>query len=360
MPKDQSLLTRWGQFLALRGFATAMLCRDVRANLRTAAAFADSWYRLERWAERPGVGPTRPAHAAARRVLRNRRQRTLQHLIWAFPEMTDDQRSALANEAYRHLIQLAVEVMHTPRLIHTGGWHQRLKLKNLGPAIRMLNASEPALLITGHVGNWEVLGYLLATLGYRIDAIARPLDNPLINDWLLEIRERQGLRIITKFQATDRMLEVLSSGGTLGFIADQNAGPKGLFVPFFGRLASTYKSIGLLAISQNVPLICGCARRMGMDYRYELEVEDIIRPDDWADQPDPLYYVTARYVRALETMIRRSPQQYLWMHRRWKSRPRFEQDGKAMPKSLQRKLESLPWIDEPTMRQLHEPAPRTV
>ena len=127
----------------------------------------------------------------------------------------------------------------------------------LGPAIDLLNTGKPAILVTGHLGNWEVLGTLLAVLGYRCDAIARPIDNPLISDWLMGVRERRGLRIITKWNATDRMVAVLHRGGALGYIADQNAGTRDLFVPFFGKLASTYKSIGLLAMTQEVPVVCG-------------------------------------------------------------------------------------------------------
>ena len=189
------------------------------------------------------------------------------------------------------------------------------------------------------------------------NAIARPLDNPLVNDWLLGIRERRGMRIITKWDATDVMQDVLNGGGTLGFIADQNAGDRGLFVPFFGRLASTYKSIGLLAMMQSVPIVCGYAHRVGAGFDYELGAQDIIYPDDWADQPDPLFYISARYNRAMEMMIRKRPYQYLWMHRRWKSRPRFERLGKPMPAAMRHKLEALPWMDQPTMDRLLQPLP---
>jgi len=142
----------------------------------------------------------------------------------------------------------------------------------------------------------------------------------------------------------------------LGFIADQNAGDKGMFVPFFGRLASSYKSIGLLAIRQEVPVVCGYAHRIGPGFYYELGVADVIQPGDWQDRHDPLYYVTARYARAIETMVRKKPEQYLWMHRRWKSRPRHERQGKQMPAALRRTLEDLPWMDQAQMDRLRHPA----
>src|SRR5690606_20021345 len=103
---------------------------------------------------------------------------------------------------------------------------------------------------------------------------------------------------------------------------------RGMFVPFFGRLASTYKSIGLLAMRERVPIMCGYAHRTGQNFGFELGLDDIIEPHEWEGRRDPLYYITARYMRSIENMIRRQPAQYLWMHRRWKSRPRFERQGK--------------------------------
>ncbi|HLO42623.1 MAG TPA: hypothetical protein VK176_16490, partial [Phycisphaerales bacterium] len=122
---------------------------------------------------------------------------------------------------------------------------------------------------------------------------------------------------------------------------------RGLFVPFFGRLASTYKSIGLLAMQFKCPVICGMARRLPEpNFRYQLDIQDVIRPEDWAGAEDPLFYLTARYRRAIESAVREAPGQYLWMHRIWKSRPRHERLGRAFPGSLEAKLRALPWMTE--------------
>jgi len=322
MPKHVGPVTLWSQYLAARLAAMALTKFDVEANLRTASAIGRQLYRIDK----------------------RHRERVLAHLAIAFPHWSDAQRERIAIESFEHFVQLLVEVLHSPRLLTPQSWANHLHLKNLSPAIEHLASGKPAILITGHLGNWEVLGYLLSVLGFEVQAIARPLDNRLVNDWLLGIRERRGTKIITKWDATDQMLGVLGRGGALGFIADQNAGDKGLFVPFFGRLASTYKSIALLAITQEVSLICGYARRFGDGFDYELGVTDIIHPHEWADQPDPVYYVSARYNRAMETMIREAPHQYLWMHRRWKSRPRHERMGKLVPDSLRQRVHELPWL----------------
>lgn len=334
MPKrPPGWIKRWGQYLAARSVAALAGAANPEASLQ----LADFWGRA--------------IYLSSNR----RRQRMLANLKCAFPNMTDAELKRVGIASYQHLCRLAVEVVQTPRILNTDSWSRLVRVRDIEEPIKWINAGKPAIHVTGHFGNWEVLGYIQALMGYPVDALARPLLNPLLNRWLLGIREVRGLRIITKFDAADEMLAVVRAGGTLGFVGDQNAGPKGLFVPFFNRLASTYKSIGLLAIRYDVPIVCGYARRRGTRFQYEMAAVDFIRPQDWADQPDPLYYVTARYTRAIEMMVRRWPDQYLWMHRRWKSRPAFERQGKPMPPSLQRKLEQLPWMTPGLLDELKRP-----
>ncbi len=351
MARDVPPAVQWAQYLAARLAAAGLLSFDVEDNLRTAATIGRGLYRLfpalSRW---PVLGSVRMFSSFSQR-----RDRARGHVRLAFPDLDDREIDRIALCSFEHLIQLIIEVCHTPRLIHEDSWSYRVRLGEIGPTLQLLNSDQPVIMVTGHLGNWEVLGYLLTVVGYRVHAIARPLDNQRINDWLLGVRERKGLRVVTKWNATDGMLEILKTDGLLAFIADQNAGDKGLFVPFFGRLASAYKSIGLLAITQNIPIICGYAKRLPHGYHFELGAADIIYPQDWSNQPDPLYYVTARYTRAIEQMVRACPEQYLWMHRRWKSRPRFERQGKPMPSLMRRKLESLPWMDQAMMNRLLEP-----
>lgn len=355
MARDASPLTFRLQYLLARIAAMGLSTLNADTSTRMGAAMGRFWFDTDTWASSDIASLTRPVRKTLNKLLRGRHLRAVNHLAMCFPDRPAEEHLRLAESAFEHLVQLAVEVLHTPYVIHEDSWMNRIRMNNLGPALEILNAGRPALLVTGHLGNWEVLGYAMAVLGYPTNAIARPIDNPLINRWLMGVRERRGMRIITKWNATDTMVNVLQGGGTLGFIADQNAGDKGMFVPFFGKLASTYKSIGLLAINQNVPIICGYAHRIGPGFRFEIGTADIIQPEDWANADDPLYYVTARYMRAIETMIRACPEQYLWMHRRWKSRPRWERQGKPMPATLRHNIESLPWMDAPTLARLETP-----
>jgi len=220
---------------------------------------------------------------------------------------------------------LFVEVLFTTRLVRVVTYTRYVEMSDFSPVLKLLlRKNQGLIMLTGHYGNWEILGYVLATLGFETTSIARPLDNPYVNDWLLGVRERQGQRIIAKKGATEEVTEVLSRHGVVGFIADQNAGPKGIFVDFFGRKASTYKSIGLLAMEYEVPVIIGYARRINHGFRFQLGMSDIIWPAEWKDQPDPLRYITQRYSSAIEKFVREDPGQYLWVHRRWKTRPKGE------------------------------------
>ena len=331
MARKRSALRNWSEYLALRGISTLQHSFSVSENLRTAAAIGTAFYKL---------GPKRAARAE-------------RNIALSFPEWDEARVKEVAEASMQHMFQLfMVDSLVTPRLVGRDSWSNHVELGNIGPTLERLIRGEPIIFVTGHCGNWELLGYVLATLGYPMTALARPLDNPLINDWLLGIRQASGLQVITKWGAMQQLPKILARNGQVGFIADQNAGDQGLFVPVFGRLASSYKSVGLMAMRYHVPVIVGQAARIENDLKYRILVSDIIPPEDWADEPDPLFYITARYNRAIETLIRAAPEQYLWVHRRWKSRPRHEREGRPFPNRLPRKLEALPWMTEEEMKRI--------
>ena len=243
--------------------------------------------------------------------------------------------------------------------------------------MRPLLGDRAPMLITGHVGNWELVGYTMALLGLPINAVYRPLDNKSLDGWLRETRARRGLSLVSKYGALRELPKGLDRGVAAGMVADQNGGDRGVFVPFFGRLCSTYKSIGLLAIAHNSPMVCGYARRLapgeamptrgqvhnpdfgGKDsLRYVMEIVDVFGPEDWSKYPDPLFYLSARFRRAIEMMVRRSPEQYLWMHRVWRARAAHERLDKPFPAALKEKLAWLPWMTSDDVEKIVERSER--
>jgi len=302
---------------------------------------------------------------ATSRINRKRFPRSATNLRIAFPWASEERIHELAVSGYEHLFQLGVEISYTPRLITEEGFRRQLSFSPIEPAVRALLSGRPIILLSGHSGNWELIGYSMSMLGFPMAATYRPLDLRPLDAWLFDTRQRRGLTLHSKFGSVRSIPIAMAEGMPAGFVADQSGGDRGVFVPFFGRLTSTYKSIGLLAKQSGATIICGNARRLSPQdsvpgggvagnagtggppsMRYTVQLVDVFGPDDWNGRPDPLYYLTARYRRAIERMILQAPDQYLWMHRVWRSRPLHERSGKPFPDALRSKLAGLPWMTD--------------
>ncbi len=250
----------------------------------------------------------------------------LDNLQHAFGDRYDEPtRDRIVRAVYRHFCRMLMEMLHIPRKLHLTNWRERITLVGHEAVLDRLLCGGPMMMLTGHYGNWEMAGYLFGVFGFPPQSVARTLDNPYLDRFLRQFRERTGQKLIPKKGGFDQMLDVLRKGQVLSMLADQDAGERGLFVEFFGRPASTHKAIALLAIEYQVPICIGYARRIGPGFRYEVGCQDLIEPDEWNAQPDPLRYITQRYSTALEQAIRLAPEQYLWLHRRWKHQPKKRQ-----------------------------------
>ena len=259
---------------------------------------------------------------------RKHRHRASEHLRLSFPDWNQERIEKVGRASMRSIAYLAVEMLFTTRLITPDTWAKHVRFKNVREMIRlMLERKSGVIFVTAHFGNWEVLGYTVATAGFANIAVARPLDNPYINQWVLGVRENRGLRIIDKKGAAGSLDDMLEASECISFIADQDAGRKGTFVDFFGRPASTFKAIALLAMRHEAPVLVGYAQRLDTYFNFEIGIQRIITPADWADQADPMTWITQEYTMAIEQIARSEPEQYLWAHRRWKHRP------KGMPKA---------------------------
>ncbi|MBI9017906.1 MAG: lysophospholipid acyltransferase family protein [Phycisphaerae bacterium] len=258
-------------------------------------------------------------------IYKRGRIRAIDNLRQSFPDKDDSWYEATAKRSLEQIAMLAFDSLRCTRLITRSTWKQHIVLEdNLAAALKIIMGGRGVIMVTGHYGNFEVLGYVLATLGLESYSVARPIDNPYINQYLLGVRENQGQIIVDKKGATEQILNILEQGSTLSFVADQNAGKKGIFVDFFGRKASTYKSIGLLAMQYDLPIVVGYCRRIGDEYKFSVGVEEVIYPDQWKQQDRPLDWITQQYTAAIESFIRKDPSQYWWIHRRWKTRPPAE------------------------------------
>ena len=303
MKKPRNKYLDYLQYVGLRLFAMFVHMFSWRANYRTARWVGDLMFRFDR----------------------RHRRRAIRHLQLSFPDWPEEKYQRVARASMRNLVYLGVEFFFTTRLITPATWRRHIRLHGLGGTIRiLLERKSGAIFVTGHFGNWEVVGYAMATLGFPSVSIARRLDNPYVDEYVFGVRARTGQTVLDKKGASRTVPEVLAEKGAVAFVADQDAGRKGAFVDFFGRKASTYKMIALMAMQHGAPIIVGYGKRLAEEFKFEMGIRRIIRPHEWADKDDPIKWITQEFTRALEDIVRSAPEQYLWVHRRWKHRPRGE------------------------------------
>ena len=299
----------WLLYGAVRAVFAVMQVFPIDWNLQTARILAKIW------------AVAMPRH----------RQRAIANLSAALGQVYPMSRiSRLADLCLESVTMFVVEAICLPRLMNAFTWSRYIELVNFDDAVRLMLSGKGVILVTGHYGSFEVMGHLLAALGFNMTAVMRPLDNVYLNRFMVASRRTHGLTLLDKKGAMSSAESLLADGALLAFIGDQDAGRKGIFVDFFGRPASTYKSIALLAMATGSPIVVGYARRRGNVARYEVGVPRIIYRHEWEQQTDPLRWITQEYTSAIESFVREAPEQYLWIHRRWKSRPKSERAETTM------------------------------
>lgn len=297
---DRKLILDYLVYLAVRVLVCILQCLTLESALGAARILA------------------RIIHALDRR----HRQVALENLKIAYPELLDDdQRRAMALRTYEHFAQVAVEIAFIPRKLHTSNWKKYLTIDVDPRAIDAFLDPRANIVVTGHLGNWEMAGYLLAVIGLEPTSIARDLDNPFLHQFLLRLRSGSGQRIVSKKGDFDRIEETMKEHGSLVSVGDQSAGAKGHFVEFFGRPASTHKAIAILAREYDAPIVVGYALRDRPGFHYRVVCPPPIEPGEF----DSAIALTQAFTTLLEEGVRQAPEQYLWLHRRWKHQPTHKQ-----------------------------------
>jgi Kdo2-lipid IVA lauroyltransferase/acyltransferase len=250
------------------------------------------------------------------------------NLALAFPEQNDAERHRLLRGCFENLGRLLGEFSQLPKATPE---NLRILIEYDQVGLAHLREAEKnrrgVIFLTGHVGSWELLSFGWSALEYPISFLVRPIDNPRIEEMIERIRTRFGNRAIDKKSAARQALRVLREGGTLGILSDLNSQPhEGVFVPFFGRLACTTASIATLALKTDAVVIPTCAvwdkKRKHYFFHGDAPVELVRTGDHHKD----VELNTARFAAAMERMVRLYPDQWLWIHKRWKTRPEGEPD----------------------------------
>lgn len=249
------------------------------------------------------------------------------NLRHAFAEMSPEERRAMSWRMWEHLFLMGIEIVHAPRKIHATNWRDYVTLYRADEIIRAFFDDRPSVVICGHYGNFELSGYVLGILGFPTFTVARKLDNPYLDRWLNDFRGLTGQYILPKTGSAHQVEEVLERGGILALLGDQHAGPRGCWVDFFGRPASSHKAIALFTLGSEAPTIFCYARRTGKPLHIEMGTHGVL---DLRNIPKEMHNVTAItqwYTRHLEHTIRQAPEQYWWVHHRWRDpRPKKNSD----------------------------------
>lgn len=252
-------------------------------------------------------------------VARVRRDLVHENLARAFPEQSEAWRDRVARESYRHLGREALAMASLgarsaaevrDRTLYTG-WDELKAAVDRGRGV---------VVVTAHFGNWELAAASVAVRGVAIDGVVQRQRNRLVDREISATRERLGLRIIDRRRASKLVMPALAAGHVVGFVADQDAGRHGVFVPFFGHPASTHRGAALFALRADAPLFVGVAERRP-DGRYDCRTYEV-EVDRSGPTEQAVQRMTAAFTAALEREIRKAPDQYFWLHRRWRTRPR--------------------------------------
>lgn len=252
-----------------------------------------------------------------RRVDARRRELARTNILRAFPQMTPAEGDALSRAVFAHFGGLATELLHAAgRPVHE--IVSRVEFPDAGIAREALRSGRGVLFLTAHLGNWEYSAIAMAAAGVTASVVARPLDNPLLDAWLTGFRTSNGNAIIEKHDAARGMLRALRAGGVLGVLADQHVGPPdGIPAPFFGRPASTTSALARIVDRTEALVLPAAAVRLAPS-RYRLVVESVLDVRTLPAAEREVAPLTARFNAILEGMVRRHPEQWLWLHNRWR------------------------------------------
>jgi KDO2-lipid IV(A) lauroyltransferase len=262
---------------------------------------------------------SRPFIWFAADALRIRRSVLHDNLQHAFPKLRDQAVARLAREHWEHLFLMIIEIAHAKRKIHLTNWRDHIRFRAKREMLQLLLSDRPTVLLSGHFGNFEVGGQVLGMFGIPTFTIARPLDNPHLDHFINSFRSANGQHILPKKGSSKLAEKFMNNGAALVVLGDQAAGRKGVWAEFFGRPASTHKAIALYSLSYEAPMLVTYTQRLDKPLTFELGCESIADPMLEGDICRDVRHLTMWYTRQLETAIRRAPDQYWWLHRRWKN-----------------------------------------
>lgn len=253
-------------------------------------------------------------------VAREHRENTIRHLTMAFGnEKSQQEIRRIARDVFLHFAIAGVDALRIKVYIKAG-IDRYVTTKNLHYLEQAHNDKKGFLLLTGHFGNWELMGAWVAQKNYQPHVVGAALSNPKLNKLMVEMRNAAGYINIERGNATRGIIKALKDGFPVALLIDQDTRTKGVFVDFFGIKAHTPIGPAALAKMLNIPLI-PMAMYLKKDLTYELEAFEPICYINTGDKEKDIITFTQKCSNVCEQMIRQHPEQWVWMHKRWKKQP---------------------------------------
>ena len=258
-------------------------------------------------------------------LMRPRLQKTAEfNLRLAFPEWTEVQRHGVMKRMARNLGWMAAEFARFPTYTREN-IEKVLVLDGHENFMAGQRRGKGVLYLTGHIGAWELSSYAHALYGFPLHYMARPLDNKPLDAMVNRYRGLSGNKPIYKNESARQMLRVLKDAGTVGILADQNTMPdEGVFVDFFGTAACTTTGIARVALHTDAAVVPGYAYWDENLQKYRLRFEPPVELVRTGDMERDVAENTQRFAKVIEEIIRKYPDQWVWIHARWKNRPKGE------------------------------------
>lgn len=253
-------------------------------------------------------------------LARGERRKALASLARAFPEKSQAERDALMRACFRHLGRMALELVCVKQLdADVDAWVDWTQ-ESRAAFDAALARRKGVVFVTGHVGNWELLARRAGLAGYPVFTIAREASDPRTTALIERFRASGGVKPIWRGRpsAAKEMLRTLKAGHFLGLLIDQDTKVQSVWVPFFGHPAKTPRAAADLALRTGAAVLTGFCHRVG-PHRYRIEMREVPVPP--GDDDAAVTALTATLTRAIEDAIRAHPEQWVWMHERWKSTP---------------------------------------
>lgn len=264
-------------------------------------------------------------------MIPRRRKIAIRNLRIAFGnELSDREIKRIARQSCNSFFLMALEIIRSPfqfegdRILRNSRYRTEHLEALFLKAKRIHEEARGCIFVTPHLGNWELLPYVSALIGIPLAIVMRPLDNPYLERAILSSRIASGQIMIPKKNASFALGRVLRQGKSIGILPDQRTS-RGLRVEFFGKKATITPIPAVLALTHNRPVVVVAACRTDDPYYFEGYVSDPIRPDANNDEQAEIVRITREINLRMEEIIRKFPEQYLWLHNRWK-----ESDKKAV------------------------------